>query len=72
MGLALVPFLLATLLYEPAVATLLQRPSPEPVGPAFVWGSIPVLQTEDQHAARVTYEVSKHPRLVPEHLCNVV
>lgn len=59
MGLALVPLLLATLLCEPTVATLLQRPSTESVGPAFVWGSIPVLQTEDQHAARVIYEVRK-------------
>lgn len=72
MGLALVPLLLATLLYEPTFATILQRPSTESIGPAFVWGSIPVLLTESQHTARVTYEVSKHPRLIPVHLCSVV
>ena len=70
MGLALVSLLLATLVYEPTVATLLQRPSVESIGPAFVWGPIPVLQTKNQHTARVTYEVSKHPRLVPIEFCS--
>lgn len=71
MGFAFVPLLLA-LLYEPAVATLLQRPFTESVGPAFVWGSIPVLQTDPQHTSRVLYEVSKYPRLVPFHVCILV
>lgn len=58
MGFALVPLLVAALLCEPIAASILQRTSGASVGPAFVWGSVPVLQTDGQQASRVIYEVS--------------
>lgn len=61
MGFTLVPLLVAVLLCEPTTASLLQRPSDPSAGPAFVWGSIPVLQTDGEQASRVIYEVSIYP-----------
>lgn len=57
MSFAFVPLILAALLCESTAATLLQRPSASSGGPAFVWGSTAVLQTDGQHASKVIYEV---------------
>ncbi|KAL3163080.1 hypothetical protein ABBQ32_009499 [Trebouxia sp. C0010 RCD-2024] len=63
MGFALVPLLVAALLCEPTTASLLQRPSVPSAGPAFVWGSIPVWQTDGEQASRVIYEDTDSKRL---------